>query len=176
MVLPVTEAFYNRARSGTCRSMDCQPEDLLEASDFLITEAFAPRADLREKKLRPGVSFVMAFLCQHALLSDVEEICTLRRPLHLLSYAATPVGTRRLKTYGYRPIGTCVPGTNIEYMERELVLSARHPADAPLVGIWITLQELMRQRFKESLPPVRGASPGLEPVTRCTQPPHSVRH
>lgn len=144
IALPVTEEFYKRARSGECATFDCQQGDLEVSSPFIIVEGVVPEIDMRTKTGGLGESLVMAAVCQQARLSDVQHIC-LDKPLRLLSFTATPVGKRRLRKFGYKPLGTYFPGKDIEYMERQLVLSPLRPADAALVGVWKCLQLTLRE-------------------------------
>jgi hypothetical protein len=162
MALPVTETFYNRARGGKCRTYDCRKEDLKMTSAYVIVEGLAPKMDLRANKISPGESFIRAILCQQAGVSDVPGVCSPGRPLRLLSFASTPVGKRRLKGFGYKGLSTFFPGTDIEYMERELVLSPLRLTDAPIVGIWWGLQLLLRKVYGDRLrsdDPLAGSSP-----------------
>src|ERR1043165_7355604 len=150
IVLPVTKSFYERARSGACASFDCNPEDIEAPSRFLIIEGVAPETEVRRKSGGPGWSLFAALHCHAARVSDVPGLGEGHgKSLHLLTFAGTPVGKRRAKRMGFKAVGTCFPGTAIEYMELQVSIDGRGFRDATYMGIWRGLQLHVRESYRE---------------------------
>lgn len=140
--LPVTESFLERAMEGGCATYECGHDDLRPESPNLILEGVASTWDSTEPR-GPGMSLLAAALCQMAKLSDVPGLGR-TTALRALSFCGTPVGKKRLKWFGFRPLKTYFPGTKIEYMERRLDLRGRGFKDGSLMGVWQAIQLHMR--------------------------------
>lgn len=146
IALPVTEAYFNRARSGVCMSYACEPADVEpDTSPFITVEALGPNPALRRSGGHVGLSLVMAMICQQARLSDVPGLGSREVPLRALSFAGTPLNGKRLKRFGYKPLGTFMPGTEVEYFERRLAFRGGGFWDAAYMGIWRGLQPQLRE-------------------------------
>jgi hypothetical protein len=144
MTLSVTPAFYARCRAGECRPEQCTKEDLLPVSHHQIVIALAERPD---KKVSAGLSLAAAIVCQQARLSDVPGIFD-SDPLHVLSFASTPVGARRLRTFGYKKLGTHFPKiASIFYMERILDYLEGQRLDWLAIGPWRGIQKHLRKVY-----------------------------
>lgn len=81
-----------------------------------------------------------AILCQEAHLSDVPGIGH-EVPLRLLAFAGTPKTRKRALRAGYRPTNTFMYGTDIEFLEKKLMVDKRGHREWPLWGIWTGLQK-----------------------------------
>lgn len=143
VALPVRDSFLDRVKAGTCATHQCTPHEVLAESANLVIEGVSELGDSSERG-RVGLGLLAASICQLAKLSDVPGLCRVH-PLRVVSFFGTPVGKRRLKWFGFRPLGTYFPGTRIEYAERELGLRGRGFRDGSLVGVWQALQLHMRE-------------------------------
>lgn len=145
ITLPVTEAFVNEATSGKRATHECSCDDLQQVSPCLILEGVSAASN-GESSRNPSLSLLAAVICQMAKLSDVPGVG--RDPeLRVVSFFGTPEGQKRLKGFGFRPLGSCFPGTSIEYAERRLGSRGRGFRDGPLVGIWHSIQLHMRDVY-----------------------------
>lgn len=142
ITLPVTDSFLERATSGSCATYECGPDELRPESPNLILEGVASARDSTAKK-GPGLSLLAAVVCQMAKLSDVPGLGH-SADLRVVSFGGTPVGKKRLKWFGFRPLGTYFPGTKIEYFERRLAVRSSGFRDASLLGVWQGVQLHMR--------------------------------
>jgi hypothetical protein len=151
--LPLTKAHYDELSSGKGISYNT-PADQIEpcCSRWIVLEGLATTAFEHSRKRRPGVSLVMAMLCQQAYLSDIPG-CPEHDELTMLSFTGTPVGEARLKRFGYMPTGTKMGGLDIDFMQRKLHLEGSGLRDAALIGIWKGLQKALREAYPRAQRP-----------------------
>lgn len=159
--LPVTKAHYHELSSGKGISYDTPPGQIEpECSRWIVVEGLATTAFEHSRKRRPGVSLVMAMLCQQAYLSDVQG-CPEHDELTLLSFTGTPVGEARLNRFGYKRTGKQMGDLDIHLMERKLHLEGAGLKDAALIGIWKGLQKALRAAYPRPPRPPEPPVPGV---------------
>lgn len=142
VTLPVTESFLERVTTGRCATHECTADDLRPESPNLILEGVASMSAVEESR-GPKLNLLAAVICQMARLSDVPGL-GLDPELRVVSFFGTPVGKKRLKWFGFRPLGTYFPGTSIEFAERRLGYRGHGFKDGLLVGVWHSVQLHMR--------------------------------
>lgn len=144
---PVTERFYRELASGKGVSYACPPDQIEPCrSQWIVVEGLATTAFEHSRRRRPGPSLVMAMMCQQAYLSDLPG-CPQQVPLHLLSFAGTPVGKARLERFGYLPTGNKMGDFDIVFLERIIHLEGTGMADAQLIGVWLGMQKTLRRLY-----------------------------
>lgn len=152
IALPVTSCFYERARSGLCAAHECNPSDIEGPSARLVIQAIAPESNARLRRKGLDWTLVAGALCQLARLSDIARSSGTAH-IRILSFRAVPESKRRLDRFGFKPVGKCFPGTDIEYTERELSMDRRGLEPAYL-GAWLGLQRRLSRVYGERSPRV----------------------
>ncbi len=167
IALPLTDDAYEAVRRGERKTYRCKPADLLPASPQLLVEGLAlrPPEEAPEAE-RQDLRLVVAMLCQHAHLTDYPGVGR-EIPLRLLAFAGTPKHRERALKFKYRPTGTFMHGTNIEFLERRLFLPEKGGLDWGVLGIWEGLQSFTRRATHETLTSV---TPATDPVPATSQP------
>lgn len=105
-----------------------------------------------------------AILCQEAHLSDLPGI-GYEIPLRLLAFVGTPKTRRRAMRAGHKPTNTFMHGTDIEFLEQQLLLDKRGHRDWAIWGIWTGLQKATA----DLTPPSTGVN--KHPLTASSQQP-----
>jgi hypothetical protein len=139
VVLPLTEQAYLAMKSGQRQGHEVARSELTRPSRFLLIPCSAehPAAPL------PGEGNITEYNL-YAILTQVGALSAVRgdewlKPIHALSFAATPLSRHRLRQAGYKPLGVMMPGRDIEFYERKLTYKP-NPRDVALRGYISCLQ------------------------------------
>lgn len=144
IALPVLPEAYERVLRGDCKSYTCMESDITSRSPCVIVEGMAMRPT-EEGVEAEGTTLclVAAMLCQQAHLSDVPGVAR-EVPLRLLAPAGPSKNRKRAMRFGYKPTGTFLHGTEVEFLERTLLVTGRPPFEWCIRGIWRGLQHATR--------------------------------
>lgn len=103
VVLPVTDAAYERFRSGDCTFMDLDSSCICESSQNLIVDSGVEFGGVDRRawyevtdSLRFAVFFQIAWLSRNPVASDFR----------ILSFGASQLNTQRLEANGFQQCGT----------------------------------------------------------------------
>lgn len=133
IVLPVTDAAYERVRSGEVPPYLLTPDDMTAPTLNLIIEAAAERP---ESLSEPHINTTKPlFLCIAFQLAALARCHTLKSPgvLRILTFAGTPQNRERSLATGFVPTGTRMARTGLEVLERRISVGGL-PLDSLLDG------------------------------------------
>lgn len=139
--LPVSEDLYTRARHGELNTWDITPGELRSPSTCLVTEAVSmvPRREPSHTAI-PSESVARSLIAQYAYLTSVESAGE-ARAVRVLGVAFSRINLRRLKSFGFAPVGAVLPDTDMAILERVMHIAGEEgAADACVWGNWRTLQ------------------------------------
>ena len=140
IALPLTADAYESVLRGKKKSYWCTAADLYRPSSCIVVEGMTMRPP--EEGLEgdaKNLRLLIAMLCQQAHLSDMPGLGR-EFPLRLLTFAAAPKQRQRAMKFGYQPTGMFMHGTNVEFLERRLMMQKRGIREWGLWGIWTGLQ------------------------------------
>jgi len=141
IVLPLKADIYESVFRGERKTYWCTPADLCRPSPNLLVEGLTMRpAEEGLEGDAPSLNLIVAVLCQEAHLSDVPGV-GIEFPLRLLTFAAAPKQRQRALKFEYKPTGTYMHGTDVEFLERQLIMKNRGIRQWGLWGIWRGLQK-----------------------------------
>jgi hypothetical protein len=116
-VVPLTESAYMEIRAGRLSIDACTASDMVMPSQLLFIDASGekPEADYPFIKKRTAQQIRTTFL-QVAYLSYVNNS---NHTLQILTATCSPTAKKRARKYGFRPVGTCMHGSDIDLMEMD---------------------------------------------------------
>jgi hypothetical protein len=120
IVLPLKDGAYESLKAGGRMSYDIRPDELQRPSCNLLVEMVGERLPIVGGEPHNAVrNTLIAVLSQEAILSHPNNGGS-RDNLRLLSFAGTPANRERSESFGFEPLGITMPGTDIEWMEKNL--------------------------------------------------------
>jgi len=129
IMLPVTQAFYQRVLDGEAATYDCEPGDIRAVSPFVIIEAAIERPkDLGGGKGHTSVPLLIGMSAQLAALSRCDRLPP-ELSLSILSLAPHALAEERLMNSGFRPTGNRMARTGVRLMQRTLQRASIFDAD-----------------------------------------------
>lgn len=122
VVLPVTDATYERVRTEAVAPFELNGKDLAVTSLNLILEAASERPDLlAQREVNATKPLFLNIAYQVAALSRCGMLAT-PATLRLLAFATSPQIRARAICAGFVPTGTYMAHTRLEALERTLVV------------------------------------------------------
>lgn len=140
IALPLTTDAFESVLRGEKKTYWCTPADLCRPSPFIVVEGMTMRPP--EEGLEgdaKNLRLLIAMLCQQAHLSDIPGLGR-DFPLRLLTFTAAPKQRQRAMKFGYEPTGKYMHGTDVEFLERRLMMEKRGVREWGLWGIWTGVQ------------------------------------
>jgi len=118
VALPLTDLAYESLRRGERRSYEIDPSEIVRPSRNILIEACAERPiELGGNEGNATRHTLIALFAQQAVLAYSEAVPK-NEPLRVLSFAGTPRNCQRLKRFGYKRVGTKMPGLPVEWYEK----------------------------------------------------------
>ena len=106
VVLPVTDASYERFRDGEISFMDISEDDIEEESQNLILDSAVEIGDVGKTPWHHLTdSLIYALFCQIAVLS----VDPTAKDFRMVSFGASPLNFKRLKSLGFQTCNVAMP-------------------------------------------------------------------
>lgn len=119
LVLPVAEECYFAIRQGIKPIFECDSQDILPSSRFIVLLAIAQRSPKLGGPRRATFRLFTTMLSQIAALTQANDLPS-ELPIHVLSFAPFKLSEERLVAGGFRPTGTKLAKTQMPVYERLL--------------------------------------------------------
>jgi hypothetical protein len=149
IVTPATAAGYDAILAGANMTYDIPLRDIRVPSAHLLLEAVMERPRELGAESIPTKNLTRAMyaanIAQTGLFSH-RLSPTKVSEIRFLSFGGTPVNEKRLKAFGFRSTGRCMPQTRLEYLEKRMTLSGPLSQD--------TLYLSLMRHFGELLDPI----------------------
>lgn len=141
--LPLSREAYESLKSGARMSYDIRAEELSRPSPYLLVEGIAERLPLvGGPRVSPTNAMILAMVTQQSVLSVSPPNDWLR----MLSFTGTPASRERLESFGFKPLNTFMPSTDIEWMEKTWGDPVT-PRDYVFLGLLTTVGRGLRHRL-----------------------------
>ncbi|TWT44923.1 hypothetical protein RAS1_13430 [Phycisphaerae bacterium RAS1] len=120
IVLPLSNQTYDALLDGQFPTYACAAEQLDSPTDRVLVEAVAERPTEHSSGPAGGTRpLFYALLAQVAAQTRCWQLPP-RTPIHLLSFAPSPLARKRLIAYGFKPTGKYMHTTGVEFLVRTL--------------------------------------------------------
>jgi hypothetical protein len=149
IVIPVTPDGYLGVLAGDYMTYDVPLKQIHVPSAHLLLEAVMERPRELGAESIPIKSLTRAMYAANIAQAGVFShrlSASKTDAIRILSFGGSPVNEKRLKAFGFRSTGRCMPQTRLEYLEKRMTLAGPLSQD--------TLYLSLMRHFGELLDPV----------------------
>jgi hypothetical protein len=146
IVIPVTERGYSGILAGDYMTYETPLKYIRAPSAHLLLEAVIERPRELGAETIPVKNLTRAIYASNIAQAGVFShrlSPTKTDAIRILSFGGTPVNQKRLKAFGFRSTGRCMPQTGLEYLEKRMSLAGPLSQDTLYLSLMRHFGELL---------------------------------